>query len=188
MDLPPFLRLPIEMLTNITERLDLPDQVRLATTNRFLRSIIPPPTHEQFLQAERGTWAASKQLFTCRGCVSFQDRWNFTDDMRKGKRARRGPEAGTRLCIKCGVEKGHYSVGMEIAFKGGRAVLSRDRRKLTDHADTEEVCGAFGRLWICPLAPRRDVCQHHQDEWTHSRRYNAKGEYTEELYPYWADH
>lgn len=189
MSIPPFLRLSIEMLTNITERLELQDKVQLAMTNRFLRSVIPRPTHEQFLQAESGDWATSKLFYTCEGCVGFRHFSQFADDMRKGRRARRGVDAGTRLCIKCGVDRGCYSEGMEIAVLGRRAVLSRHCRILTDHTDTKTGCGASRVLWTWTLTEKLSDSQHSEDDWAHTMRNFANGKHTEELcgFGQWAD-
>ena len=105
--------------------------------NRYLRSIISPPTHDDFLQAEPSEWAMARQLFTCRGCVQFRSFVHFSDDMRKGKCARRGLAAKTRFCIRCGVERGWYAEGIEIAILSkavpracARELLSRDRNQI----------------------------------------------------------
>ncbi|KAL7772974.1 hypothetical protein CFE70_002938 [Pyrenophora teres f. teres 0-1] len=60
----PILRLPVELHLEIANLLDLGDHVRLASTARYFRSIIPAPTHSDFLAAEECAWAKSKQ-FTC---------------------------------------------------------------------------------------------------------------------------
>ncbi|KAF2678592.1 F-box domain-containing protein [Lentithecium fluviatile CBS 122367] len=187
----PLLRLPLELLMDIIGRLDLQDKVRLGMTNRYLRSIIEPPTHEQLLQAENCKWATDKQLFTCKRCVGFRHLRHFADDMRKGKRARRGPEASTRLCIKCGVEEGWYSEGMEITVLGERAVLVRHCRTLTDHNQTKAACGSFGVVWtsVQSATPQQhpNGPQHSEDDWAHSARYFVQGRHAEEMYGFWAD-
>ncbi|KAF1957983.1 hypothetical protein CC80DRAFT_381894, partial [Byssothecium circinans] len=127
------LSLPLEIFRNIFGRLELQDKACLTMTNRCFRTILDPPTHEDFLYAENYVWASSRGLYTCKGCISFRQLDHFTDDMRKGRRARRGPEANTRLCIQCGVNQGIYWEGMEIVFKGQRAILGRLCRTLTDH-------------------------------------------------------
>jgi hypothetical protein len=175
------------MLTNITDRLDLQDRIRLAMANRFLRSIIPPPTHEQFLRAESGEWAISKGLYTCEGCVGFQRLVQFADDMRKGRRARRGLDAATRLCIKCGVDRGCYSEGMEIAVLGRRAVLGRYCRALTDQPNTRATCGSSGVLWTWTPKEMPSNEQHSEDDWEHSTRNFVEGKHTEELCGFWTD-
>jgi len=187
MSQPPFLRLPLEMLTNITDRLDLQDKVRLAMANRFLRSIIPPPTHEQFLRAESDEWAISRELYTCEGCVGFRHLLQFADDMRKGRYARRGLDVGTRLCIKCGVDRGCYSEGMEIAVLGRRAVLGRHCRTHTDHMETNAACGSSGVLLTWTLKKKLSGRRRSEDDWAHATRNFVEGKHTEELYGVWVD-
>ncbi|KAF2646419.1 hypothetical protein P280DRAFT_512593 [Massarina eburnea CBS 473.64] len=126
--------LPLEMLKNIIHHLDLQHKACLAATNRYLRAIIKPPTHEDFLRAETEEWAVSRMLYTCKGCVRFRQYDQFADEMRKGRHALREKEASTRLCIACGIRQGIYSEGAVIVFKGQRTTLGRLRMNLTDRA------------------------------------------------------
>jgi hypothetical protein len=187
----PLLRLPLEMLTNITDRLALHDKVHLAMTNRYLRSMIKPPTQGEFLQVENSEWAISRQLYSCKGCAGFRPLLHFADDMRKGRRARRGAEAGTRLCIKCGVDCGWYAAGTEISVLGRRAVLGQHCRALTDHTRAKASCGSVGALWTLVRTgePRwyHSNNQLPEDDWAHSTRYFGQGRHAEEVFGCWLD-
>jgi hypothetical protein len=188
---PLLLQFPLEVITNITDRLALQDKVCLAMTNRHLRFMIKPPTHEEFLQAENTEWAISRQIYTCKGCVGFRPLLHFTDDMRKGKRARRGTEASMRMCIKCGVDLGWYSEGTEVTILGRCAVLVRLCRTFTDHTAAEISCGSIGVLWI--KGRTRETQQYlnnyqlFEDDWTHCMHYLVQGRHAEEVVGCWLD-
>lgn len=180
MSSPPFLRLPLELLTNITGRLELQDTARLAMANRYFRSVIEAPTHEQFLRAENDDWAISKELYTCKGCVTLRRLELFSDDMRKGRLARRGPEAATRLCKTCGADTGFYVEGVEISVLGRRAVLRRHCRVLTDRPNDDKADDSSKVKMKWEWVQVSDS-QHSEDDWAHSSRFFAEGRHPEEL-------
>lgn len=85
--------------------LEIQEISNLACTNRYFKSIIQPPSHQDFLAAEAGAWATAKQLYACKGCHRFR-RWKeFADDMRKGKRSRTQVDANVRFCLECGIKE-----------------------------------------------------------------------------------
>ena len=185
--------LPLEIFRNIFHRLEFQDKVRLTMTDRCLRNMIEPPVLEDFLSAESHGWAVARSLYTCRGCVSFRQHDHFADDMRKGRRARGGLEAGTRLCIRCGVGRGLYSEGMEITFKGQRAVLGRIRSPFTDHAVCSSIsCGSTIPVWVSNRKATTYSNQHyrqfaHEDEWVRSKLSYAGSRDVDEVARYWLD-
>lgn len=186
MSSPPVLRLPLELLTSIIGRLELQDTVRLAMTNRYFRSVIEAPTHEQFLEAENDDWAVSKGLYTCQGCITFRRLETFSDDMRKGRLARRGPDAARRLCIECGVRIGRYTEGAEISILGLRYLLRRRCRGLTDHTNVDEASNSSQVQMTWVQVPTSDS-QRSEDDWAHSSRFFAEDRHAEELYGVWPD-
>lgn len=182
----PLLRLPLELLRNIFDHLDIQDRVRLAMTNRYLRSVIDAPTHTDFLDAERSEWAASKGLYTCKGCGKFRWLDQFANDMRKGPRARHGPEAQDRFCFRCGAEKGWYATGVEITVLGKRLVLGELRRKLTDRNGAKESCGTGTPVWrtLPQQGNRINECQ---DDWNYLAPAYAEGRHADDIYGLWPD-
>lgn len=182
----PLLRLPVEMLRNVTDYLEIQDQARLSMTNRYLRFTLPTPTHSDFVRAEANEWAVSKQLYTCKGCVCFRGLQKFADDMRKGARARSASDAQSRFCLECGVERGWYTEGTIIAIYGKAAVLGRICSDLTDR------CGSRALTWK-PL--QRPKCEHYgndsrrerDDEWAYMSRSHVGTRHAEEEYGLWLD-
>lgn len=185
MDPTPCLRLPLEILRNVTAYLNLHDQVRLSMTNRHFWFAIQPPTHNDFLAAETCDWAISKQFYTCGGCAQFRRLRDFADDMRKGTRARNGLDARTRLCLRCGVEEGWYPEGAKIAIYGKPAVLVRSCMKLTDHVNCIASFGSLGFFWTSlqrDTAPFYVDTHHfeHDDDWSSVRRSHVEIKYAQE--------
>jgi hypothetical protein len=182
----------MELLRNILTCLELQDKAHLAMTNRYLRAIIEPPSHEDFLQAETTEWATSKSLYVCKGCVRFRRYDQFADDMRKGRRALRGAEANTRLCLECGVRQGVYSKGIEITFKGQHAILDWDCITLTDRDARRTSCGSTMPFWNCI---RIKSMQHHQDhrqpanddDWAYSKRFYVEKRPFDGMETYWLE-
>ncbi|KAF2873745.1 hypothetical protein BDV95DRAFT_470141, partial [Massariosphaeria phaeospora] len=132
MSSPPILRLPVELYGDIIDQLDLQDRIRLAWTSRYFTSIIAFPTYDEFLEAETRKWAMSKSLFACSICARFQRLEAFADDMRKNKRGRFGAEARTRYCLRCGVDRGWYSIGAVVTVMGQRMALCQPQGTSTD--------------------------------------------------------
>lgn len=188
----PLLRLPVEMLRNVTDYLDIQDKARLAMTNRYLRFTLPAPTHSDFLRAEASEWAISKQLYTCRGCIRFRGLHQFADDMRKGARARSASDARSRFCLECGVEQGWYSEGAKIAIYGKPAVLGRLCSGFTDHCGSEVSCGSRALVWTPLQRPKRsryaDDCRgERDDEWAYMPKSYVGMRHAEEEYGLWLD-
>jgi hypothetical protein len=137
----PILRLPVELHLDIVDRLDLHEKVELACTNRYFMSIIPPPSHNELLVAEKDPWPTAKELLTCKGCLRFCRLQDFADEMRKGRRCRGRSEAATRFCLKCGVEDALYAPGTHLTICNRPHVLCSICRDLTNHvSDNLGVC------------------------------------------------
>jgi len=151
MSSPPLLRLPVELHLEIISLLDLSNKANLAFTTRYFRSIIPTPTHAEFLAAEGTTWAKTKQLYTCKGCVRFHHWKAFADDMRKGKWCRSGILAHTRFCLKCGVSDALYVPGTLLTICNRVHVLCVLCEVLTD-----QVGDRRGRCAGCSPGPSRN--------------------------------
>jgi hypothetical protein len=186
----PLLRLPVEMLRNVTDYLEIEDQARLSMTNRYLRSTFPAPTHSDFLRAEANEWAVSKQLYTCKGCVRFRGFGKFADDMRKGARARSAPDARSRFCLDCGVEKGWYSEGTNIAIYGQPAVLGRLCSDLTDRCGSRISCGSRALAWTPLQKPKpsqygNNSERERNDDWAYMSRSHVGTRHAEEEYELW---
>jgi hypothetical protein len=134
------LHLPVELHLCVIEKLDFQDLISLASTNRYFRSVIPHPSHTDFLVAETGIWAKNEELFTCSGCACFRRSKQFADDMKKGKRARGGTEAARRICLRCGVTRGLYVSGTPVVIYGRAHVLCRVCGTPTEHATCQSAC------------------------------------------------
>jgi hypothetical protein len=132
MSSPPLLRLPVELHLEVVGLLDLTNKVNLAFTTRYFRSIIPTPTHAEFLAAEGATWAKTRQLYTCKGCIRFRHWKAFADDMRKGRWCRSGTLAHTRFCLNCGVSDALYAPGTLLTICNRVHVLCNLCGLLTD--------------------------------------------------------
>jgi hypothetical protein len=140
MKAPHLLRLPVELHLSIIDKLELQDNVSLAFTNRYFRSIIKPPTHPEYVIAEADGWAKNRGLFACSGCTRFRRFEDFADDMKKGKHVRGGQEASVRLCLRCGVFGGLYAPGMHVYIYGKPHVLCRNCKTFTDHVTRQAIC------------------------------------------------
>lgn len=140
MSSPPLLRLPVELHLDILFYLDLRDTSNLAFTNRYFRSITPPPSHNDFLDAESSTWAKENRFYTCKGCVRFRRFEDFADDMKKGKRGRSQVDANARFCLKCGVEDKFYAPGTRLTIHNKSHVLCRMCGILTDLTGDQGAC------------------------------------------------
>jgi hypothetical protein len=174
------MRLPAEMHLNIIDKLELQDTIVLARTNRYFRSIIPTPTHEELLKAEADDWARNHGLYACSGCVNLRRFEEFADDMKKGKRSRGGVEATERLCLQCGVARGLYTHGKDH-------VLCQLCTTFTDRTARHAVCESClpGAKW-----PRANAVEHSSiREYVSARtaRLYCGRTPTDELYGIWHD-
>lgn len=187
MTLPPFLRLPVELHLDIIIHLELHDRVSLTLTNRYFRSIIPPPSHIDFLVAEVSTWATARHLYTCKGCVRFRRYEEFADDMKKGKRCRSFAEANTRFCLKCGVD-GLYSPGTHLTICGRTHVLCRICGTLTDQIGGQGACAICspGSQWNCMRSSSVGSYDFDQeDDWSYATKWSSDGKHLHEYYDVW---
>ncbi|EDU48489.1 F-box domain containing protein [Pyrenophora tritici-repentis Pt-1C-BFP] len=175
----PILRLPVELHLEIANLLDLGDNVRLASTDRYFRSIIPAPTHSEFLAAEECAWARSKQLYACKCCVNFHTWEKFADNMRKGKWCRSGTHANERFCLKCGVNSALYARGTLLTICNRPHVLCSKCGSLTDQLGHHGMCAACS-----PDTKRNRGSQHfdHEDHWTYATNRMSDRNHVREFY------
>lgn len=190
--LPPLLRLPIELHYEIVSHLELQDRVRLTLTSRYFTSLIEPTTFKDFLTAETGPWAISKDYYACKGCKRFRHLLQFADDMRKGKRARHGVDAQARFCVQCGVDQHWYSPGTNFTIMGKPHVICRLCGAFTDRLGVEGACAS------CLPSLRaqkkntsldtRDSLYESEDDWAYSTKsYTEGNKHSEEMYGVWPD-
>jgi hypothetical protein len=161
MAIPHILRLPVELHISIIDKLELHDNVNLAFTNRYFRSIVNPPSHSDYLVAEAGDWARNKGLFACSDCACFRRFEEFADDMKKGKRTRGGVEAVARLCLKCGTACGLYAPGTPVVIYGKPYVLCRLCRTFTDRPARQATCLRCSPESYWLLANSTEYISHH---------------------------
>jgi hypothetical protein len=139
MALPHLLRLPVELHLGVIDKLGLHDRVNLASTNLYFRSIVKPPTHDDYLLAESSDWATTRNMFACSRCTRIRGYKKFADEMRKGRYSRGGAHAALRLCLSCGADTGLYTLGAIVFVWGEVQVLCK-------------VCRAFPNDTTCQVA------------------------------------
>jgi hypothetical protein len=123
------LLLPTELQKDIIEHLDLPSQFKLRLTNRHFHTLIPRPTHQTLLLAERTTWAIIRHLYSCMDCLRLRSQGKFATAMLNGPKGRNGKEPHKRFCVECGLKglpRSRYSPGAEIIVEGKRFVLCKE--------------------------------------------------------------
>lgn len=135
---PPFLRLPLELHREIIDRLPILDRESLKSTNRYFRSIIKSPTIAELLAAE----AIDNEHFACSDCLRLLPLKKFSNDMRKGRKGRRGSEAHTRFCVKCGVDRRRYEPGTEFMIMEKRYVICKDRHRHIHLVGSNGACSS----------------------------------------------
>lgn len=124
----PFLELPPELHLLIAEDLFFIDKLHLQSTCTSLYNIIPPPTHDELLEAEGSAYATKRNLYTCRYCVRLLPACKFADRMLRKRRNRHGPDAGKRFCIECGLKPredgpARYGPGALVSIQGTLHVI-----------------------------------------------------------------
>lgn len=187
MALPYLLRLPVELHLGVIEKLELPDQVSLAFANHYFRSIVKPPTHDDYLLAEKSDWATKKYLFACKLCTRIRAYTEFADEMRKGRFARGGLAAQNRLCLECGIVDGLYVAGATVAVYGRTIVCCRVCEKFPQHASRGAPCNkCSSALTKAPVSAARR--QHDREHRTsRSSRVFIDSDPDEEFYGVWRD-
>jgi hypothetical protein len=188
MALPYLLRLPVELHLGVIEKLELPDQVNLSSTNRYFHSIVTPPTHDDYLLAEKSDWATKKYLFACKLCTRVRAYTEFADEMRKGRYARGGVAAQNRLCLECGIVDGLYFAGATVAVYGRAIVCCRVCEKFPQHASREAPCNKCSpALKKAPVnaTPRRQHVREHRT--SRSSRVFIDSNPDDEFYGVWRD-
>jgi hypothetical protein len=183
------LRLPVELHLGIIGKLELQVTINLARTNRYFRSIIPPPSHAEYLVAEANSWVKDRGLFACSGCACFRRFEDFADEMKKGKHTRGGVEAAVRLCLECGINRGLYTQGTSVVIYGKPHVLCRlGCGTFTDRAARQAVCAKCspGSSWsTIHSTTTHDDHYAHELASTRSARVYIDRTSTDELYGVW---
>lgn len=120
--MPHFLDLPPELHALITEFLPICDLLQLKLTCGYFHDLIPPPSHDQLLQAESTDWARHRDLYACRYCLRLRPACRFADRMLRRRRSRRGSDSGKRFCVECGLRPrrgtARYGPGAQITVQG----------------------------------------------------------------------
>jgi hypothetical protein len=190
MTLPHLLRLPVELHLGVIDKLGLHDKVILASTNRYFRSIVKPPTHNDYLLAEASDWATKRILFACSRCARLRGNKKFADDMRKGKYTRGGPHAALRLCLHCGVDTGLYSPGATVMVWGEAKVLCWMCRTFPDVITCQVACTECTTAIHTPSAGSASA-NHRQYTREHPTSRSARvfidSTHEDELYGGWRD-
>jgi hypothetical protein len=168
------LRLPVELHLRIIDNLELQDMVTVAAANRYLRSIIEPPSHHDCLAAEGTEWAKKKRLYTCRCCTRSRHVGEFADDITKSKRIRGGAEAHARICLTCGINSTFYAPGVHTIIYGKPHLLCCICGLWSDETGSQSDCA---RCIPLPLKYR----DHHEKFDAASSR----SAYNEEPYGVW---
>ena len=190
MALPHLLRIPVELHLGVIEKLELPDQINFSAANRYFRSIVQPPTHDDYLLAERSDWATQKYLFACKGCTRIRPYTEFADEMRKGKLARGGIAAQNRLCLECGIVAGLYVAGASVAVYGRIVVRCQVCGKFPQHTSCEAPCNkcspAFTKSLVgaTPTGRRQHTREHRTSR---SSRVFIDNNPEDEYYGAWRD-
>ncbi|KAF1940071.1 F-box domain-containing protein [Clathrospora elynae] len=176
--LAPILRLPVELHLDIVDRLDLHEKVKLACTNRYFSSIIPPPSHSECLLAETDLWTKNQKLLTCKGCVRFRRFEDFADEMRKGKWCRGRANAIARLCLRCGLDGAFYAPGTHLTISNRPHVLCSMCGRLTDQMGDQGFCAG------CSPGPRRYLGRltDYEDDWHHTTKWSSDGKHMYEFH------
>lgn len=109
--LPPLLRLASELhlaiisfLPGLKDAKDIHDLalLQLRRTNRYFRSLVPPPTHDDLLSLELALFKYS--LYACKFCLCLQSKTKFASAMLKGKTGANGTARNRRFCAECGFD------------------------------------------------------------------------------------
>lgn len=191
MTLPHLLRLPVELHLGVIDKLELRGRNNLAATSRYFRSIIKPPTHDDYLLAETSNWATNRCLFACKGCTRIREYTQFADDMRKGKFTRGGTEAKSRLCLDCGIVAGLYPIGAAVAVYGKAIVRCRACGRFPQHHTSRQTpCAKCSKTVGSPhasaaSASRRQLTREHRT--SRSSRVFSDINPDDELYGGWRD-
>lgn len=110
-NLPPLLRLAPELHLAIISFLpgfkDAKDDhdlalLQLRRTNRYFRSLVPPPSHDDLLSLELALFNYS--VYACKFCLCLQSKTKFDSAMLKGKRGANGTARNKRFCAECGFD------------------------------------------------------------------------------------
>lgn len=76
--------------------------LQLRRTNRYFRSLVPPPTHDDLLSLELALCKYS--VYACKFCLCLQPKTKFASAMLKGKTGINGGARDRRFCAECGFD------------------------------------------------------------------------------------
>lgn len=174
---PSLLILPDELKLLIIGQLEINEQALLALTCRTFANLIGKLSLEDFLTAEKGSWASANQLFTCSGCKQFRHLLDFADTMRIGAQSRGDAGGCSRLCIACGIGQRRYTPGMQIKIMGKRYAV----RHHSENSHNEQRGPGRAGQWLQPVREPHVRCQSQHDiDWDY-----GVPKHSDELYERW---
>ncbi|KAJ5925339.1 hypothetical protein N7454_007978 [Penicillium verhagenii] len=145
-----FLNLPPELLLLINEFLPIHDVLKLRLTCGYLFDQIPPPSHNQLLQAETTEWARHQDIYACRYCLRLRPANKFADRMLRRRRGRSGADSDKRFCLECGLKPregmARYGPGAQVAIQGQLFVICLSCRRFRPSA--YGLCGRSTSLCL----------------------------------------
>jgi hypothetical protein len=137
---PIFLTLPNELHTAISTHLDFLDLHALRLTCHYFHARRPPPTHADYLKAEREL----VDLLACVGCKRLRHVSKFSANMKMKKKGKAsgGKSAATRFCVECGCRPlpGRYRYMLGSRWEqGGVSFVRCSRCRICAEGPTQNV-------------------------------------------------
>lgn len=125
-DVPPLLRLPVELHQEIaTYLLPVEDEsiLQLRRVNRYFFNTIAAPDHDTLLALEQTEFARTRRLYTCRYCIRLRPKTAFGAAMLRGKRGINGTCRYLRFCVDCGFD----TTKSQVYEKGTITIINGER-------------------------------------------------------------
>lgn len=151
--LPPLMRLATELHLAIISYLpDLKDSLhegdlallQLRRTNRYFRSLVPPPTHNDLLRLEFPLYKYS--AFACKFCLRLRPNTKFASTMLKDKTGFNGTHREKRFCADCGFDttvvgqSQRYSPSSRVCVNGVDWVWCKSCKLVRKGEEAKSVC------------------------------------------------
>lgn len=149
--LPPFLRLPLEIHLQITSYFEAagdPAILQLARISRYFHHIIAAPDHQLVLKIEKHLDIRALKYLACRYCLRLRKHCQFTDKILR-KTGLNGPHCNLRYCVDCGFtySRGpagpHYGPGTYVIAHGqawGRCRICLSKKEAQVHLEACGIC------------------------------------------------